>query len=260
MHLGPQISASMVLYHSGEQALDAIKCIKRSREKIALVIVDNSPKDVTSRTIAAMYENDPDVTYIANKKNCGFGAAHNQAVQHVKSKYHILINPDVTFAPELPGRMAEYLETMPEVTILSPRVMNTDGTQQYVPRRQPTVRYILGGKLGKRYKKCRAWREEYTMENVEFDGPTEIEFATGCFLMIRTHAFRALRGFDPKFFLYMEDCDLSRRAAQKCGKVVYHPDMVVTHAWARASMHSTRALMRHLRSAFKYFMKWGWEW
>lgn len=39
--------------------------------------------------------------------------------------------------------------------------------------------------------------------------PREVQFATGCFLFIRTEAFRKLQGFDPRFFLYQEDTDLA---------------------------------------------------
>ena len=69
-----------------------------------------------------------------------------------------------------------------------------------------------------------------------------MEFATGCFLLIRTSVFQKLEGFDPRFFLYQEDSDLSRRVLeQNLGSIVYHPDMTVTHRWARENTRTFRA-------------------
>ena len=62
-----------------------------------------------------------------------------------------------------------------------------------------------------------------------------------------------------KVFLYQEDSDLSRRAEQ-LGDIVYHPDMVVTHAWARENTRTLRGNLRQVRSICQYFHKWGWKW
>ena len=91
--------------------------------------------------------------------------------------------------------------------------------------------------------------------------PVPVEFATGCFLLIRTDVFRKLNGFDSRFFLYQEDSDLSRRVLnERHGSIVYHPDMCVTHSWARENTRTFRGRMRQIRSVVKYFAKWGISW
>ena len=88
-----------------------------------------------------------------------------------------------------------------------------------------------------------------------------MEFATGCFLLIRTEIFVRLKGFDPRFFLYQEDSDLSRRILEEnLGSIVYHPAMQVTHQWARENTRTMKGRMRQIRSVFKYFLKWGVTW
>lgn len=77
--------------------------------------------------------------------------------------------------------------------------------------------------------------------------------------MIRTKTFRELKGFDERFFLYQEDSDLSRRAGQ-LGPIIYHPDMCVTHNWARENTRSLKGILRQMRSVCQFFMKWGIEW
>ena len=55
------------------------------------------------------------------------------------------------------------------------------------------------------------------------------------------------------------ESDLSRRISE-IGPIIYHPDIVVTHAWHRDSAHSFMATVRHLRSTIQYFAKWGLKW
>ena len=97
------------------------------------------------------------------------------------------------------------------------------------------------------------------MEDEPPQEPVEVDFATGCFMLIRSKLFYRIRGFDPRFFLYHEDSDLTLRAREHA-HVVYHPGFCVTHAWHRGSSHNLKAAWRHLVSTVKFFHKWGWAW
>lgn len=254
----PSVSACIVLYHPDLDVMLTINCLHASPLPIQLVVVDNSPEDPNSQKIHDSL-NESDI-YVNMKKNCGFGAANNAALKCISSTYHLIINPDITFTPSLIPQMVEYMESHKDITILTPRVLNVDGTEQYLPRRQPTLRYLLGGKLENKPGPFASWRQEYTLQNQSITQPMKVGFATGCFLFIRTHAFFSLQGFDEHFFLYHEDSDLSRRVIEGGGCIVYHPDMCVTHAWHRASSHNFKNLMRHVHSTIKFFNKWGWRW
>ena len=78
---------------------------------------------------------------------------------------------------------------------------------------------------------------------------------------MRTHVIaQQLGGFDPHYFLYHEDSDLSRRVLANGGSILYTPDICVTHAWKRDSAHTFPATLHHLKSTIRYFNKWGWKW
>lgn len=252
----PVLSACIVLYHSGANVLKTVQCLQDSDIMMQLFIVDNSPQDNTSVQIRWQC---PGVLYYPQKKNLGYGRGHNAVMNDLHSRYHLICNPDVTFPPDLLSRMVQYMDLHPDVAVLTPRVLNEDGTEQYLPKRQPTIRYLLGGKLEKHGKRFARWRAEYTLADKQITVPTCVEFATGCFMLIRTAYFQQLGGFDRRFFLYQEDSDLSRRALRK-GAIVYHPDMVVTHAWSRANTRTALGTLRHVASTIKYFNLWGWKW
>ena len=252
----PRVSACLVLYHQDQSVQRTARCIAESTEPVELYIVDNSPEDITVRFVQLEC---PEATVFPQKKNLGYGKANNLVLNKLHSKYHLILNPDVTFDRTLIRRMVDYMDAHPDIVILSPRVLNPDGTEQFLPRRRPTVRYLLGGPLERFGKPFTTWRTTFTMADQEITAPVDVEFATGCFMMIRTHAFFKMKGFDPRFFLYHEDTDLTLKALQY-GHVVYHPDMVITHDWHRGSAHSMKLRLRHVWSTCQYFAKWGLKW
>ena len=250
------VSACVVLYRSGESVLDTVRCLEESTEKPEIFVVDNYCLDGVGVKLTQTW---PDVQLLPQKENLGFGRGNNVVLPLLHSRYHLLCNPDVTFPPELIGRMTAWMDAHPEAVILTPKVMNPDGTEQFLPKGEVTLRNLLGGRLERLGGCFRRWRRAYTLADVQVTEPREVQFATGCFLFIRTEAFRKLQGFDPRFFLYQEDTDLGRRA-REMGKIIYHPDMVITHAWARENTRTFKGNLRQIQSIFKYFHKWGWKW
>ena len=252
------LSACLVLYHCGEELHRALSCLQASDLEVAVYMCDNSPEDPTADRVQWSF---PGITVLPQPGNVGFGRANNAVIPYLKSRYHLMMNPDVTFDPTLLSRMIAYMEEHPNIAVLTPRVLNTDGSEQFLPKKRIAVHYLLGGLLENLGGPFRRWRQEFTLADVEVRLPIPVEFATGCFLLIRTEIFRELGGFDPRFFLYQEDSDLSRRVLEEGkGSIVYHPDMTVTHAWARENTRTSRGRMRQIRSAIKYFAKWGITW
>ena len=256
MYTEPSLSACIVLYKSGLKAARTVQCFQDSDIPLDLYVVDNAPGDSTMYRLRWQC---PGLQYFAQPKNIGYGRGNNVVLPHLTSRYHIICNPDVTFDKTLLSKMVQYMELNPDCAILTPRVFNADGTEQFLPKRAPTVRYLLGGRLENLPGPFRAWRSEYTLRDAEVEAPTSVFFATGCFMMIRTSIFRQVPGFDPRFFMYHEDSDLSQKVLHY-GNIVYHPHFIITHDWQRRSRTHLGSAMQHIISTVKYFAKWGLEW
>lgn len=253
-----RVSACIVLYHCGEELDQALLSLQQADTEVQVFLCDNSPEDATADRIQWAF---PGVTILPQQGNVGFGRANNAVLPYLTSQYHLLMNPDITFEPTLLSRMTAYMDAHPQIAVLTPRVLNPDGSEQFLPKKQISVHALLGGLLEPLGNPFRRWREDFTMANLDIRQPIPVDFATGCFLLIRTSLFRQLGGFDSRFFLYQEDSDLSRRVLeQKLGSIVYHPDMVVTHKWSRENTRTLRGRLRHIRSTVKYFSKWGITW
>jgi GT2 family glycosyltransferase len=77
-------------------------------------------------------------------------------------------------------------------------------------------------------------------------------------MFFRTSVFKELGGFDERFFMYLEDCDIARRVSEKY-KALFYPMADVIHLWERESKRSKKLLLIHVQSIIKYFLKWGLE-
>ena len=248
------VSASIVTFNSAGVVGDALQSLLTQTKEYpwTVYVVD---KHSTDHTVLMISEKFPQVVCLPQPDNRGFGHGHNQVIPLLTSDYHAIINSDISFDFDVLSKLVSYLEEHPDVVIATPAICNLDGTFQRVPKRLPTYHYMASGMLERFGGIFRRWRDEYTMTGVKFDKPTPIEFCTGCFIMIRTSVFKELGGFDERFFMYCEDADLSRRAGMK-GKIMFLPDIRITHEWGRASSKRWKFFKIHLQSQHLYFKKW----
>lgn len=245
-----KISTCIVTYNSLSEVKAALDSLRDTGADI--YIADNASQDGT----AEMIERDYPAAHLLRGENGGFGAGHNRALKAVDSTYHVIMNPDVTIEKDLLEKMAAFMDEHPEVALLSPRVISTDGTEQFLPKKRPSLHYLAAGMLEKYGWPFTAWRRVYTGQNMDLTQPLEIDFATGCFMFVRTDVLKKIGGFDERFFMYMEDVDLTLRV-KKEGKVLYHPDFTVTHAWKRESHSNPKLKKMHMDSIKLFFKKWG---
>ena len=183
----PTLSACIVLYKSGAKAARTVQCFQDSDAALDLYVVDNAPGDASCQRLVWQC---PGLQYRGLPKNVGYGGGNNAVLPELRSKYHVICNPDVTFDKTLLSKMMQYMELNPDCAVLTPRVFNADGTEQFLPKRAPTIRYLLGGRLEKLPGPFRSWRSEYTLRDAGIEVPTSVYFATGCFMMIRTGLLR----------------------------------------------------------------------
>ncbi|MBQ8267037.1 MAG: glycosyltransferase family 2 protein [Clostridia bacterium] len=241
------VSASIVTYNDIDRAPNTVNSIVQNTKKypLKLYVIDNNSTDGT----ADMIEKCDKAVVIRNSKNLGFGAAHNVALAQGLGKYHFVINPDITLESDVISDMVDYFESNPEIVMAMPRILNTDGTEQKLPKERPTFKRLFLGRLSDKIRSEYVWAEKDIIE------PTEINFCTGCFFCIRTDIFKKVCGFDERYFMYLEDADLALKAKSK-GKVMILPQFCVTHAWERESSKSLKYLFIHIISCFKFLFKW----
>ncbi len=206
----------------------------------------------------------PDVSYsvISGHGNVGYGRGHNLAIERAASKYHLILNPDVDLDPSVFVEALAFFEQHPDAALLTPRIVDERGGLQYLCRRYPTlldlfVRGFLPGGMRRHFQRrlaCYEMRDVINEHDVIWDPP----IVSGCFMLFRTDRLRRLAGFDPRYFLYFEDYDLSLRA-HDVGRVAYVPAVRVLHFGGGASRKGWVHLKMFTASAFKFFNRFGWK-
>lgn len=251
----PLITACIVTYNSEKHIESVLDSLHGSTiaNRMEITVVDNASSD---RTVTIVEENFNGVRLLKLPQNIGFGQGHNQALPYLSAPYHLIVNPDITIEPDVLERMIAFMDSRPDVALLTPKVLHPDGSEQFLPKELPSVHYLLGGFLERLGRPFTSWRRRYTWQDRGVTEPAEHFFATGCFMMVRADAFKAAGGFDPRYFLYMEDADMTREM-KKQGLTLYHPGLSVTHVWSRDSAHSFRSTLMHVKSMLQYFGKWG---
>ena len=249
MNYSNKVSACIVTYNSSKKIGEAVSSIKMYTKGVdyKLYIFDNGSTDNT-KEIAL--EADNSVIFTENNANLGFGKANNLVLDLIDSKYHAIINPDIRINSDVISEICNYMDEHPDVALATPKILFPDGTEQHLPKLKPRMIYLLARRTPLFKKKA----IEYTMENIKIEQPTEIDQCTGCFAIIKSEVFKKIGGFDERFFMYMEDADLTIRA-KEYGKTMFLPQFSVIHEWERSSSKSLKYMLIHISSMFKFIWK-----
>lgn len=242
--------------------LDSFGCHKLP---IRLIVVDNSsrPSKEIKEYIESIRHFDS-IDYISRIDNPGFGIAHNQAIRYGDGlRYHLILNPDLEVAPDALKTALEFMELHPECGLLTPFATWEDGQVQRLCKRYPTVLDLLLRGFAPTFMKRMFHRSlaKYEMadqlndHDVLWDPP----IVSGCFMLFRTEVLQQLGGFDPRFFLYFEDFDISLRAG-KISRIAYVPQVRVVHHGGHASRKGWRHIWMFGRSMVTFFNIHGWRW
>ena len=250
------ITIGVVTYNNADEIGELLDSITEcsSFHDLTVYLYDNASTDNTAGVVKEKY---PWVRLIKGKKNLGFGRAHNEIIKLVKSKYHIIVGPDVNIHTDTITDAVKYLDDNPDIAVLTPFVLNPDGTQQYLPKRNPKLKYLLGGTFENKFKWAARLRAEYTLKDKVITEPIDVEFCTGAFMFTRTDMLIGVGGFDDRYFLYSEDADLTRKL-RSIGRAVYVPNIRITHKWHRDNRRwRKKTFWIALHSNIKYMMKWS---
>ena len=254
------ITASLVLYKTPRPQIETLlssvlpSCVEK------LIVVDNSPDDRWRE----LEERSEKIRYIHNE-NLGYGGSHNLAMHlaiEMDAEYHVVLNPDIRFEPSVLATLEEFMNNNPGAVYVLPRVVYPNGDLQYLCKLLPTPADLIFRRFVPSVGFLKKWKEKkdarYCLKSSGYDLIMNPPCLSGCFMFMRLSAISKNDiFFDDRFFMYFEDFDLIRRL-HKAGKTLFYPDVEIIHDHAAESYKNKKMLMAHIRSAVRYFHKWGW--
>ncbi|PID48146.1 MAG: glycosyl transferase family 2 [Proteobacteria bacterium] len=247
------ISVSIVLYKNNKKQIANLL----SQLSLPCLIVDNSPED----NLKEVCKSFSSIIYLHIKSNLGFGQAHNLAFKQLKNarklgKYHLILNPDIYFNENILHILATYLENHENTSLISPKILNLDNSLQYQCRLIPSPLDMIKRRLLNK-DRLENFNKIHELHISNYDKIFKSPFIQGSFWLVRSDIFEQLKGFDERFFLYMEDVDFCRRL-NEISNIIFYPHASVKHEWKRGSKKSLKLFALHVISMIKYFNKWGW--
>lgn len=261
------LSISIVIYKSpAEQIAATLRALEeavlemQSGLKVAVFVIDNNPAASSRLDFPMAVGVRLDIDYLHGHGNVGFGAGHDLVLNSIGG-YHLILNPDVEVARDALKEALDFMLRHPECGLLSPRATWDDGSRQYLCKRYPSILdLLLRGFAPAAIRRIFADR----LGRYEMRGETEAEvvwnppIVSGCFMLLRRDVLQQLGGFDPAYFLYFEDFDLSLRAA-RVTRLAYVPGVRIVHHGGHASRKGLRHVVMFARSALRFFRTHGWR-
>ena len=261
-----ELSACIVVYNGAQEAISAAQTVLQytRRHALTLYLVDNASPDGSSAQLRNAVDNgelganqNQKVEVICRSTNAGFGTGHNTVLQKLTSDYHFILNPDIQLKDDTLSDLADWMEANPDAVMCRPQLVFPDGKLQQLPLRRCGLCAIVYRQLSF-LKFLSRFNDEYLMKGEDLTKPTEIEFCTGSFSCVKTSVFKDIGGFDEKYFMYVEDADLTQKMRTR-GKAYLVPQYTAVHAWHRAAHRQIKPCLWQTGSMFRYFYKWGFK-
>ena len=248
----------LVAYHPSEDEVNILKdCLSCLNEKIGYSIVVNDYK--MGESVDLLIE-DSDY-YLLNNDNPGYGGAVNRLISKLTQllKYIGVLNIDLSWEDGTFEKLLMWLNNHNDVSLAVPQILDVKGSIQRLCKRNPTLLGLFSRRFLPTFLKpqwLKKYDHWYVMSDCNYEKTFEASYLSGCCMLIKSDAFISIGGFDERYFLYLEDADLTRSLSFE-GRCIHLPEGRVVHRWGRGNYRESKLLIVNLISAWKYFMKWG---
>lgn len=246
---------SVVAFNTPADEIERLaETLARARVSVMLTVIDNSATLPDLRVPAEFA-----VERIIPGKNLGYGRAHNLAIEqsYNRCRYHLVLNSDIDFDPAVLDELVDFMDARPTAGLVMPMVRFPNGELQHLCRLLPNPMTLIGRRFFGRMEWAKKLNNSYELHDWTYDEIANFPFLSGCFMFMRRSTLDVVKGFDPRFFLYAEDLDLSRRI-HTISETLFYPKVAITHEYRSLKRRSWRQWMYALTSLSQYFSKWGW--
>ena len=234
---------------------DALPWIERclaSVEGLETIVVDNGSRDGTVDLVRGTF---PDVR-VVESENRGLCAGWNTGIGTTSAEQVLLLNADAWLLDGALEALVAAADRHPRAAVVGPRLLNPDGTLQRSVRGFPTVwrlatEYLYLRKLAPRSRALNAFY------GAGFDHASEraVEWLMGACLLVRRAAYDEVGPFDERYFMFSEEVDWMRRAADRGWSVVFAPEARCVHVGGAA--HGGRLFRENVSGHLRYLALHG---
>ncbi len=196
--------------------------VLENSQSAEVYVIDNASTDDSVAYISTYF---PSVKIIINQQNHGFAGGYNEGLKQINADIYCLLNSDVEVTPGWLDPVAALFEKNPDIAAIQPKVLDYN--------RKNFFEFAGAGgglidNLGYPYCRGRVF-ENVEEDKGQYNDETEIFWASGCCLFIRSEDFWKQNGFDARFFAHQEEIDLCWRLKNSGRKIYYTGKSAIYH-------------------------------
>ena len=248
----PLTSVIMVSYHTGAVLDKAIAAVLAQTAPVELILVNNGNPPEIEAKLAAQTAAEPRLRFVTGQGNVGFSKGCNRGAGEAKGKFLLFLNPDSLLPPTAIATLHGHAATLQRPYMLGARLVDRKGQDQRGCRRAlltPFNAAIETLRLEEVFPQCRLnYHKDPVPQTI-----TPMPAISGAFMFLAADDFRAIKGFDERYFLHVEDMDLCLRFRNAEGEIYFVPDVVVTHIGGTSKAPSLFIERHKARGVIRYF-------
>jgi GT2 family glycosyltransferase len=251
----PQLSIVLVNWKTKDLLKQCLNSIYKNTKRVSyeIIVVDNNSSD---GSVELVRENFFRVTLIANDANLGHAKAMNQAVGKCSGEYILFLNPDTIILNSALDTLIDFMKSQPDVGAITPKILGLDGVMQKGCRRlRYTAVCLFFNKFGFNFifPKSNIFGRHY-MTCFDENTTMEVDIISGVCMLIRKKTLGEVGLFDEKFYLLIEDIDMSYRIKEARWKIYYVPAAEIIH-YHGESTKQRGDIREKARSEYFYFYR-----
>lgn len=238
-----KVSIIILSWNGKDNTLDCLKSVNQlsvAGFQLSVCVVDNGSSDGSADAFKKV-KSARNLRIIENKKNLGYTGGNNVGIKQALkdgTDFIVILNNDTILGKNSISGMLKTFDEYPNAGIVSPKIYFAPGFEfhkdKYKKGDRGKVFWYAGGNID--------WDNVYAshrgvdeVDHGQYDEVHEIDYASGCCMMIPSVVLKKIGTFDDDYFLYWEDADLSTRAKRAGYKVLYTPKAHLWHKNAGSS-------------------------
>lgn len=244
-----QLSILLISYNTKKLTCEALLSIKKSLKQTPLdyeiLVLDNHSSDGSPEAIKRLKIKNLHL-YELNK-NLGFGKGNNFLAQKARGTFLLLLNSDTEILGKAIYDLWDYYRSQNRFAFIGPKLLNSDLTPQSScgPLYSPPVAFAALFLFGDRLKITR-----YSPNRIK-----PVGWVSGACILTTKKYYEEVGGFDEQIFMYMEEIDLFKRAAQKGLKVGFYPEAKIIHYGFASSGSKSKPVINVFKGYLYYYQK-----
>jgi N-acetylglucosaminyl-diphospho-decaprenol L-rhamnosyltransferase len=247
-----ELAVVIVNFNTGAYLERCLASLESHRGDLSvdIVVVDNASHDGSQ--LAAKR---PGVRLVENASNVYLSPAWNQGATLTDAPYLLFLNPDTEWWAGTLADLVRVAKEHPRAGIVGPLVRNMDGSVYPSGRAFPSVTDAVGHAFLGGVAPGNRFSRRYRLANWDRRAEREVDWVSGCCMLVPRFAFDEAGGFDESFLLYGEELDIASRLHAAGWSVLFTPEVEVLHEIGVSTGRSRRSLRMHSASLYRYYRK-----